>query len=58
LARRHRRLALSRTLLDPFARLFRYWHAIHLPLAIIMGLIVLLHIGIAFAFGYAWTPAP
>lgn len=58
LARRHRRLALSRTLLDPFARLFRYWHAIHLPLAIIMGLIVLLHVGIAFAFGYAWTPAP
>lgn len=38
----------------PFQRLFRYWHLLHLPLAIVMFLVVGLHIGIAVAFGYAW----
>jgi hypothetical protein len=56
LARRHRRLAQERALLAPFERLFRYWHTFHLPLAIVMALILLVHIGVAIAFGYAWTP--
>ena len=55
LARRSRRLALGAAVLQPFGRLFRYWHAIHLPLAIVMLLVLLLHIGVAIAFGYAWT---
>lgn len=38
----------------PFQRLFRYWHLLHLPLAIVMFIVVGLHIGIAIAFGYAW----
>jgi hypothetical protein len=46
-----RRVALIR----PFQRLFHYWHLFHLPLAILMGVIVLLHIGVAVAFGYAWA---
>ncbi|MEP0548954.1 MAG: hypothetical protein ABJF88_18615 [Rhodothermales bacterium] len=57
-AREHRKLAQQRVLLQPFGRLFRYWHTFHLPLAIVMFLILALHIGVAVAFGYAWTPAP
>jgi hypothetical protein len=38
----------------PFQRLFRYWHLLHLPLAIVMFIVVGLHVGIAIAFGYAW----
>jgi hypothetical protein len=37
-----------------FQRLFGYWHVFHLPLALIMMTIMLLHIGIAFTFGYFW----
>jgi hypothetical protein len=55
LAARHRRLALGRALLGPFGRVFRYWHAVHLPLAVVMALILLVHIAIAVLFGYAWT---
>lgn len=40
-------------LLRPFQRLFRYWHVLHLPLAIVMLLIVILHVAVAIAFGYA-----
>ncbi|MDX1439290.1 MAG: hypothetical protein R3284_05245 [Rubricoccaceae bacterium] len=57
LGKRYQRLLQQRTLLDPFGKIFRYWHTFHLPLAIIMALILLIHIGVAFAFGYAWTPA-
>ena len=53
---RHQRLLRERALLEPFQRVFRYWHAFHLPLAIVMLLIVLVHVAVAFAFGYAWTP--
>jgi hypothetical protein len=55
LTKRHRRMAQQRVLLEPFGRLFRYWHTFHLPLAIVMTLILLVHIGVAIAFGYAWT---
>jgi hypothetical protein len=56
LANRHRRLAQQRILLAPFQRMFRYWHTFHLPLAIVMLIVVAIHIGVAIAFGYAWTP--
>jgi hypothetical protein len=55
LDQRYRRLAQQRALLLPFGRLFRYWHTFHLPLAIVMALILLVHIGVAIAFGYGWT---
>jgi hypothetical protein len=55
LGQAHRRLAQQRALLMPFGRLFRYWHTFHLPLAIVMALILLVHIGVAIAFGYGWT---
>lgn len=57
-ARDYRRTAQQRALLAPFARLFGYWHTAHLPFAIVMALVVALHIGVAIAFGYAWTPSP
>lgn len=53
---RLRRLSRERALLEPFQRLFGYWHAFHLPLAIVMLLVLAVHIGVAIAFGYAWTP--
>jgi hypothetical protein len=53
--RRHRRLSRELALLQPFQRLFRYWHAYHLPLALAMLLVLAVHIGVAIAFGYAWT---
>jgi hypothetical protein len=40
--------------LQPFHRLFRYWHVFHLPFAIIMFLILAVHVGVAIAFGYGW----
>ena len=55
LVRRADRLALGAALLQPFGRIFRYWHAIHLPLAIVMALVLLVHIAVAVAFGYAWS---
>lgn len=33
---------------------FRYWHVIHLPFALIMLVIVLLHTGVTLAMGYKW----
>ena len=49
------RLERQIALLTPFKQLFRYWITIHVPLTIIMGVIVLVHIGVAFAFGYIIT---
>jgi len=37
-----------------FQRLSRYWHVLHLPLALVMLLILAVHIGVAIAFGYGW----
>lgn len=33
---------------------FRYWHVVHLPFALIMLVIVLLHTGVTLAMGYKW----
>ena len=40
--------------LQAMQKLFKYWHVAHLPFAIIMLVIVLLHVGITLAFGYKW----
>ncbi len=37
-----------------FQRLFGYWHVFHLPLAVVLLIIMLFHVGIAFTFGYFW----
>jgi hypothetical protein len=41
-------------LLAPFQRLFKYWHLFHMPLAIVMLVIVLLHVTVAILLGYTW----
>ena len=40
--------------LQTMQKLFKYWHVVHMPFALIMLVIVLLHIGITLAFGYKW----
>lgn len=50
------KLVLSRkiSLLNSVQEMFRYWHIIHLPFAIIMLIIMIIHIGVTVAFGYRW----
>ncbi len=48
------RRELQLVLLQPFQRLFRYWHIVHLPLAIVMFLILGVHVAVAVLFGYVW----
>lgn len=40
--------------LESMQRLFKYWHVAHLPFALVMLVIVIIHIGITVAFGYKW----
>ena len=49
-------LALSRKIgrLLTMQKYFRYWHIAHLPFAIIMLVIVIIHIAVTVAFGYKW----
>ncbi|MGB5435172.1 MAG: hypothetical protein WBM98_04700 [Maribacter sp.] len=35
-------------------QLFKYWHVVHMPFALIMLVIVVIHIGVTLAFGYKW----
>ena len=34
--------------------LFRYWHVVHLPFALIMLVIMIIHVAVTIAFGYQW----
>ena len=52
LVRTRFQLEQQAVLLTPFQRLFRYWHILHLPLAILMLLIVIAHVTVAVLFGY------
>jgi hypothetical protein len=49
------RIEQSLRTLQPFQRGFRYWHAFHLPLAVVMFLVLFVHVGVAVAFGYTWV---
>ena len=40
--------------LQTMQKLFRYWHVAHLPFAIIMLVIMVIHVGVTLAFGYRW----
>jgi len=50
------RLALEQQsrLLLPFQRLFSYWHILHLPLAMVLLIVTIVHVVVAFLFGYVW----
>lgn len=50
------KLIISRRigLLHTTQTLFKYWHVVHLPFAIIMFIIMIIHIAVEFVFGYRW----
>lgn len=49
-------IILSRRLgmLHTMQSLFKYWHIAHLPFAIAMFVIMVIHVGVTIAFGYKW----
>ncbi|MEY3420292.1 MAG: hypothetical protein RIR48_572 [Bacteroidota bacterium] len=49
-------LALSRKIqrLLMMQKLFRYWHVAHLPFALIMLIIMVIHVAVSVTFGYTW----
>src|SRR5688572_4861269 len=40
--------------LQTMQKLFKYWHVAHLPFALIMLVIMVIHVAITLAFGYKW----
>lgn len=40
--------------LEKIRLVFHYWHVIHLPFSLIVLIILIIHVGIAVAFGYTW----
>lgn len=40
--------------LQTMQKLFRYWHVAHLPFALVMLIIMLIHVAVTLAFGYRW----
>ena len=45
-----RRIGLLRTMRN----IFRYWHIFHLPFAIVMFVIMIIHVAVTIVFGYKW----
>lgn len=41
-------------LLSVMQRVFNYWHIIHLPFALLMLIIMVIHVAITIVFGYKW----
>jgi hypothetical protein len=41
-------------LLDTMQNLFKYWHVAHLPFALVMLVIMIIHVGVTIVFGYKW----
>ena len=41
--------------LHTMQKYFRYWHVAHLPFAIIMLVIMIIHVAVTIAFGYTWV---
>jgi hypothetical protein len=40
--------------LETMQSFFKYWHVIHLPFALIMLIIMIIHVGVTVLFGYRW----
>jgi hypothetical protein len=40
--------------LQTMQKLFKYWHVVHMPFAIIMLIVVIIHVAVTLAFGYKW----
>ena len=54
LIRKEISLANKMERLQTMQDLFKYWHVAHLPFALIMLIIVVIHVGVTLAFGYKW----
>jgi len=48
----HRQLRHQMAVLGPFQKLFCYWHIFHLPLAIVLLVVLVLHVAVVTMFGY------
>jgi len=40
--------------LDTMRNLFKYWHVVHMPFALVMLIIMLIHVAVTILFGYRW----
>jgi sulfur relay (sulfurtransferase) DsrC/TusE family protein len=40
--------------LSTMQNLFKYWHVVHSPFALVMLIIMVIHVGVTIAFGYRW----
>jgi len=40
--------------LENMQKLFKYWHVAHLPFALIMLVIMVIHVAVSIVFGYTW----
>ncbi len=40
--------------LDTMQNLFKYWHVAHLPFALVMLIIMVIHVAVTIVFGYHW----
>jgi hypothetical protein len=40
--------------LETMQNLFKYWHVAHLPFALVMLIIMVIHVGVTIIFGYRW----
>jgi len=40
--------------LQTMQRLFKYWHVAHLPFALVMLVIMIIHVAVSIVFGYTW----
>ena len=40
--------------LETMQSLFKYWHVIHLPFALVMLIIMIIHVAVTLIFGYRW----
>ncbi len=51
-----KRLALKQRILvlEKIRLIFHYWHVIHLPFSLIVLVVLIVHVGVAIAFGYTW----
>ena len=54
LVRNEMRLSTRINRLQTMQTLFKYWHVAHLPFALIMLVIMVIHVAITLAFGYKW----
>ena len=49
-------ISLNRTIerLDTMQNLFKYWHVVHSPFALVMLIIMIIHVAVTIVLGYRW----